>query len=174
MIPAIAGAQEWAAIIELTDGMDVVQVGCQEGHDTVAIARFAARVVACGQRPNIPHGAFSSAYEQWRTLTRFYGVANKTLMLMDYAAICLSTFVPEQFDVAVLDLTAFPAAEACGLISQAAGKAQTVIVIPVLMPELDREIKQVISLGRTVRAHGGLWLIETPEIEETIESKDED
>lgn len=170
MIPAA----DWESIIELTDGLDVVQIGCWEGHDTVAIARFAARVVAVGQNPEVAHGGFPSPFAQWRVLTSFYGVAGKTLMLSDSPSVCLAAFVPDQFDVAVLDLTAFPPAGVYGLISATARIAQSVIVVPVSGPAVDVEMSQMYGMGRTVRALGGLWLIETIETEDKTESKEED
>lgn len=174
MTSAVISGADWASVIDLTDGLDVVQIGCWEGHDTAAIARFAARVVAVGQNPEVAHGGFPSPFAQWRVITQFYGVAGKTLMLTDSPSVCLAAFVPDQFDVAVLDLSAFPAAGVYGLIPATAHIAQSVIVIPVPLTGLDSDIEQTRAMGRTVRTLGGLWLIETPETEEKIESKEGD
>lgn len=166
-------AADQAALIDLTDGLDVVQVGCREGHDTVAIARFASRVVAIGQAAELSHAGFPSPFAQWRTLASFYKVADKTLMLIDAPMVCLAAFVPEQFDIAVLDLTAFPGGGVYGLMPATARIAQTVAVIPVHVTGLDSDFEQVRAMGRTVRTLGGLWLIETPDIEDETKSKEE-
>lgn len=159
---AAVDQDDYQVIGNLVEGLEVLQIGCHQGHDTMTLARGAARVIAVGQREGLPVGGFRSQVEQWHVIQRFYGTGERTLLLTDAVASVLTSFVPGQFDVAVVDYSAWPAQDPFGLIPVAYHLAAKIIVLGMTSMDLRAEVAQVAVHGAVIEQSGHLTVIDRP------------
>jgi hypothetical protein len=116
-------------IANLVEGMEVLQVGFHQGFDTADLARAAVRVVAIGAQPGVVLPGWSNPIQGWWAIQRFYGVDGSVLRVEGDAGEVVRIFVPHQFDVAVLDPSAFELRLPYGLIERLATVAGKVIIL---------------------------------------------
>lgn len=172
MIAAQIDDVDAAVISNLIDGLDILQIGCHQGHDTAALARSAARVVTIGQCPGLEHTGFSDQAAMWWTIQRFYHVADHTLLLRGEVFRHLHTFAPGQFDVAVIDMRASGAYDPDHLAGLLRILANKVIVIPAAStvgPTWSGVMKEC---GYRFEQVGRLWVFDQVPAETENETKE--
>lgn len=173
MITGILNHADAEVITRLTASLEVLQVGCWQGHDTAALARGARRVVTIGQCQGLDHTGFMSQVSMWGTIQRFYTVADHTLILPGDVPSLLSTFTPGQFEVAVLDLAALGGPDPHVMLNMVRLVAERVIVIPALHQQMQSCAAAFAEAGDTVTQYGRVWAFEPGPAKDQDESKDE-
>jgi hypothetical protein len=172
VIAAQIGEAEAEVIGNLVDGMEVLQVGCYQGHDTASLACSAARVITIGQCPGLDHAGFSDQGAMWWTIQKFYGVVSRTLLLPGSAHMLLQTFVPGQFDVAVINMNTCPADDPSVLLALISAVASKVVVIPTGSTAWSTWAGAMADYGYGIEQCGRLWIFEriiTPAVAESKE-----
>lgn len=170
---AAVDQDDYQVIGNLVEGLEVLQIGCHQGHDTMTLARSAARVIAIGQRQGMPIGGFRTQVEQWNVIQRFYGTAERTLLLLDTVNSVINSFVPGQFEVAIVDYSAWPDPEPFGLIPAAYHLAARVIVLGMANMDLRAEVAQVAVGGAVIEQSGHLTVIDRPSPAQSNEGREE-
>jgi len=160
-------------ITRLTASLEVLQVGCWQGHDTAALARGAKLVVTIGQYPGLDHTGFRDQVSMWATIQRFYAVADHTLILPGAVDQLVSGFTPGQFEVAVLDLAALGGPDPVVMLNLVRLVTNRVIVIPARHQQMGKCAEAWILAGDTVAQYGRVWVFEPAPAEDQDESKDE-
>lgn len=174
MIASVIGQSDLTVIANLVAGMEVLQVGCYQGHDTAALAHVAARVVTIGQHQGLDHIGFRDQISMWAVIQRFYAVADRTLIFQGDPGYLLSTFIPGQFDVAVLDLFALNEAVPNMYPALLAPLAARVIVIPTRYQDWPGWSVLMKDLGYTCEQAGRVWVFDRAPVAAQAETKEGD
>lgn len=160
MIAAQIDDRDVVVISNLINGLDVLQVGCWQGHDTAALARSAARTVTIGQRPGLDHTGFRDQLSMWSVIQRFYSVADRTLILPGTVPELVSSFTAGQFDVAVIDMTALGVPDPGQIITLIRMVANKVIIIPAGFQQMAAYAEGMAEIGYTVEQCGRVWVFD--------------
>jgi len=174
VIAGILWQSDTDVISNLVAGMEVLQIGCWQGHDTAALAREAVRVVTIGQRPGLDHTGFADQVSMWAVIQRFYRVADHTLILQGDLGDLVSSFTPGQFDVAVIDLTALGSPDPAQMFNLAQQVASKIIMIPSAFRQFDTYAAGMPALGYTAEQCGRVWVLDPAPAPEPAETKEED
>jgi len=173
VIAGILGQSDVDVIDNLVAGMEVLQVGCWQGHDTAALARSARRVVTIAPRLGLDHTGFRDQISMWATIQRFYSVADRTLIMPGELFDVISSFTPGQFDVAVIDMMTLVAPDLARMFNSVRLVAEKIIVIGTAFRQMDAYMPGMTELGYTIEQCGRVWVFDPEPAAQPDESKEE-
>ena len=174
MIAAQIDERDAAIVSNLIRGLEVLQVGCWQGHDTAALARSAALVVTIGQRPGLDHAGFRDQVSMWAVIQRFYAVSDRTLILPGAVPEVIGGFTAGQFQAAVIDMNALGTADPGQMITLVRMVAEKVIIIPAGFAQMATYAAGMAGIGYTIEQCGRVWIFDPAPAPAGDESKGQD